>query len=57
MDLRTGPGRFKKVMLYEYGSTFGNDLGDSQRANRLYWKWEEVFVAHFVEFFGPLFQG
>ena len=69
LDLRTGHGRYRKVMRYEYGKTYGNDLSANKTCrknpceagcrckhpNSPIYEWEEVFVAEFYEFFGRLF--
>ena len=56
MDLRTGPGRFRKVMWYDYSHAYGNDLCDNKQGNTIHLNWEEAYVAEFVEFFGRLYQ-
>ena len=56
MDLRTGPGRYRKVMSYEYKLHYGNDLNNAHQKDYVTTTWEESFVADFTEFFGRLFQ-
>lgn len=55
--LRTGPGRFRKVMWYGYGAQYGNDIGRNRAENTLNFSWMEVFVVEFHEFWGSLFKG
>lgn len=50
MDIRTGPGRYRKVMWFSYQTGYGNDL-----ENKPVYDWNEVYVAEFNEFFGPLY--
>lgn len=55
--VRTGPGRFRKVLWYVYGSQYGNDLVRDGREPSIKYSWAEYFVADFYEFLGPLFRG
>lgn len=50
LDIRTGPGRYRKVMWFSYQTGYGNDL-----ENKPVYDWNEVYVAEFNEFFGPLY--
>lgn len=56
MDLRTGPGRYRKVLSYIYKMEYGNDLNDANRKENPAAIWRESYVADFTEFYGPLFQ-
>ncbi|SPO05249.1 uncharacterized protein DNG_07936 [Cephalotrichum gorgonifer] len=52
LDMRTGSGRYRKVMRYNYGHSYGNDLAYHWLSNI----WRESLVAEFEEYFGCLFQ-
>lgn len=56
MHLRTGPGRYREAMSYEYEMKYENRLNNARRMEHSGDTWEESLVADFSEFFGRLFQ-